>query len=237
MFKGAKVLLLAGAFAFTGTAIAQAGNVYNDPNTMQNNATSSNRATANGHTQVASGTQVRVRTDQAIDTKSGNVTAGQRFPATVSEDVLDANGNVAIPRGTPAELRVVSTGAKDSSMTLDLDSVNVNGQTFRLASSATSAAASTKRGGIGMNKRTGEYVGGGALAGTLLGALAGGGKGAAIGAVVGGAAGAGAQVLTRGKTLNVPAETQLTFRLNRSVSLPISTLNQNRQRMPVPNQR
>ena len=36
--------------------------------------------------------------------------------------------------------------------------------------------------GIGKNKRTAEYVGGGAVLGTLLGAIAGGGKGAAIGA-------------------------------------------------------
>ncbi|HVX66192.1 MAG TPA: hypothetical protein VHA11_06310, partial [Bryobacteraceae bacterium] len=55
--------------------------------------------------------------------------------------------------------------------------------------------------------------------GTILGAIAGGGKGAAIGAVAGGAAGAGAQVLTRGKDVKVPAETQLTFRLDQPINL------------------
>jgi outer membrane lipoprotein SlyB len=62
-------------------------------------------------------------------------------------------------------------------------------------------------------------VGGGAVLGTLLGAIAGGGKGAAIGAVAGAAAGGTAQVLTRGKEVRVPAETELTFRLEQSVRL------------------
>src|SRR5438045_7124252 len=48
------------------------------------------------------------------------------------------------------------------------------------------------------NKRTGEYVGGGAILGAIIGGIAGGGKGAAIGAGAGAAAGAGAQVLTKG---------------------------------------
>jgi hypothetical protein len=54
------------------------------------------------------------------------------------------------------------------------------------------------REGLGANKRTGAFVGGTALLGTVIGAIAGGGNGAAIGAVAGAGAGAGAQVLTRG---------------------------------------
>jgi hypothetical protein len=75
------------------------------------------------------------------------------------------------------------------------------------------------RQGLGQNKRTGEFVGGGAVLGTLLGAIAGGGKGAAIGALAGGATGAGAQVLTKGDHVRVPAETVLNFRLESSVNL------------------
>jgi outer membrane lipoprotein SlyB len=73
--------------------------------------------------------------------------------------------------------------------------------------------------GLGKNKRTAEMVGGGAVLGTILGAIAGGGKGAAIGAAAGAAAGAGVQVLTRGKEVKVPAETQLTFQLDQPVNL------------------
>ena len=170
-------------------------------------------------TTLPAGTEVHVRVDQDINAKSGNVTPGAMFPGTVSRDITDASGNVVIPRGSRAQLSVVQASEKADDLTLDLRSIEVNGRTYRMDTEGTSAAGSTKKGGLGMNKRTGKYVGGGALAGTLLGALAGGGKGAAIGAIVGGAAGAGAQVLTRGKELNVPAETELNFRLNQSVRM------------------
>jgi YmgG-like glycine-zipper protein len=68
--------------------------------------------------------------------------------------------------------------------------------------------------GLGKNERTGKYVGGGAVLGAIIGAITGGGKGAAIGAGAGAAAGAGVQVLTRGKSVDVPSESLLTFRLS-----------------------
>jgi len=170
-------------------------------------------------TTLPAGTEVHVRVDQDINAKSGNLTPGAQFPGTISRDITDANGNVVIPRGARAQLAVAQASNNPNDLTLDLRSINVNGRSYRMDTQGTTAAGSSKNGGIGMNKRTGEYVGGGALAGTLLGALAGGGKGAAIGAVVGGAAGAGTQVLTRGKELNIPAETELNYRLNQAVRM------------------
>jgi len=76
-----------------------------------------------------------------------------------------------------------------------------------------------RRSGVGKNSRTGEFVGGGALFGTIVGALAGGGKGAAIGAVAGAAAGAGAQTLTRGSSIHIPAEAVLDFRLDQPLDI------------------
>ena len=58
--------------------------------------------------------------------------------------------------------------------------------------------------------------------GTLIGAIAGGGKGVAIGAVAG--AGAGTQVLTRGKTVKVPAETTLRFKLDQPLDVASGVL-------------
>src|SRR5207248_10495334 len=170
-------------------------------------------------TTLPAGTEVHVRVDQDINAKNGNLSPGAQFPGTVSRDITDASGNVVIPRGAHAQLAVVQASNNASDLTLDLRSVEVNGRTFRMDTEGTSAAGSSKRGGLGMNKRTGEYVGGGALAGTLIGALAGGGKGAAIGAILGAGAGAGTQVLTKGKELNVPAETELNFRLENSVRM------------------
>jgi hypothetical protein len=201
------------------------------PNNQSQPVFGSNQQTGN----LSSGTEVKVRTDQAIDSKTSQ--ANQVFPGTVSQDVVDQSGNVVIPRGSQAELVVVPVNASnnnnDKELTLDLGAVTVNGQRFIMNSDTTSAAGSNQNGGIGANKRTGKYIGGGALAGTIIGAIAGGGKGAAIGAIAGGAAGAGAQVLTRGKTLNVPAETELNFRLNQPMQLPVAAPS-NRSTLPPP---
>ncbi len=161
---------------------------------------------------VPSGTEIQVRTDEAIQATTKNV--GQTYGGEVSQAVLDAAGKVVIPRGAKAQLVVAKT-PDDKGVTLDLHSINVAGRRY-LLNTAPGTARSQKE-GIGMNKRTGKYVGGGALAGTLIGAIAGGGKGAAIGALAGGAAGAGAQVLTRGSELKIPAESELKFQLARDL--------------------
>src|SRR5262249_50940139 len=150
-------------------------------------------------------TEVALRTDTAIKIDPANV--GKSYAATVMDDAKDQEGNVAIPRNSKARLAVVRTeDGKD--VALDLESVNVRGQRVLLSSNAKKSGAE----GVGMNKRTGKYVGGGAAAGTLIGAIAGGGKGAAIGALAGGAAGAGTQIYTgRGKK-DIPAEAELKFK-------------------------
>src|SRR2546423_11931690 len=158
------------------------------------------------------GTDIKVVTDDAIPAKPS---ANTKYAATVKSDIKDKSGNVAIPRGSRAELVAVpSSDGKDTS--LDLRAVTVNGTRYALTT-ATSGKTSTP-GGIGMNKRTGKYVGGGAAVGAGLGALMGGGKGAAIGAVVGGAGGAGAQVMTN-KKKELPAETELSFKLAQDLKL------------------
>jgi hypothetical protein len=175
------------------------------------------RPYAHDWTVLPAGTSISVRTDETID--SNNAADGRTFPAAIVQDVLDNNGNVVIPRGSRATLvvrRVTEGGTLTSgSYILDLDAVHVNGRRYVVNTSEVAAGES----GIGKNKRTAEYVGGGAVLGTLLGAIAGGGKGAAIGAVAGAAAGGGAQVLTKGHEIRVPAETVLNFRLERPLHL------------------
>jgi hypothetical protein len=152
---------------------------------------------------LPSGTEIRVRTDTAINAQPAD--AGKTFTGRISKDVIDNNGSVVIPQGSRAQLAVVQDGDKAA---LDLRSVVVNGRRYSIVAGGGAGSGE----GLGKNKRTAKYVGGGALAGTLIGALAGGGKGAAIGALIGGAGGAGAQVLTKSKDLKVPAETELTFK-------------------------
>jgi hypothetical protein len=161
---------------------------------------------------LPSGSTIKVRTDTAIPAK---LVRGASYTATVSEDVKDSSGAILIPKGAKAQLVATSPStAKDP--TLDLRSVTINNQRF-LVTTATSSASS-RPGGLGANKRTGMYVGGGAAAGAVLGALVGGGKGAAIGALLGGAGGAGAQVLT-GRKKELPPETELSFKLAQDLQL------------------
>lgn len=155
-------------------------------------------------------TEIKVRTDVAIPAKPA---ANTTFAATVSDDIMDSTGKVAIPKGSRAQLAAEPTNdGKDT--TLDLRSVTVNGKRYFLVTQDKSSAP----GGLGVNKRTGKYVGGGAAGGALLGALIGGGKGAAIGALIGGAGGAGAQVYT-GRKKALPAETELSFKLAQDLQM------------------
>jgi len=156
---------------------------------------------------IDAGTTVNVRTNQTIDVKENN---GQVFTGVVDQDVMNGRGEVAIPRGSNVEL--VVRNISNNEMALDVNAITVNGQRFAVDTQE-NVVTSERKEGVGANKRTGKYVGGGAVLGAIVGAIAGGGKGAAIGAGVGAGAGAGAQVLTRGNRVNVPAESLLTFRL------------------------
>ena len=159
------------------------------------------------------GTELPIRVNEAID--SAKAAEGQGFAAEVSGNVLNGAGTVVIPKGSAAELVIVSAsqggkirGASD--LVVKLASVTAGGRRYEL-----DAADVAQRGteGVGANKRTATYTGGGAAVGAIIGAIAGGGKGAAIGAGAGAGAGALTQILTKGKAVRVPAESVLTFRL------------------------
>jgi len=156
---------------------------------------------------IDAGTTMQIRT---VDDIKANDSDGRVFPGVVDEDVLTRNGRIAIPRGSDVELIV--RRLPNNEVALDLDAVTINGERYGIEAEQ-SVVESQQKEGVGVNKRTGKYVGGGAILGAIIGGIAGGGKGAAIGAGAGAAAGAGAQVLTRGKSVRVPAESLLTFRL------------------------
>jgi hypothetical protein len=160
------------------------------------------------------GTEIALRTNERIDSK--DVVEGKTFSAQIAEDVREADGSVAIPRGSDASL--ITRRDTDGDIILDVDSIVVGGHRYRVN---TQDQEIEKRGrdGLGANKRTGEYVGGGAVLGAIIGAIAGGGKGAAIGAAAGAGAGAGTQIITRGKEVHVPAESVIRFKLDRPLKL------------------
>ena len=152
--------------------------------------------------QLPVGTEISVRNEETID--SSKAAEDQIFPAEVTTNVLDAMGNVVIPAGANAQIiiRSAQKGGKirgASDLVLDLASVSVDGRQYSLS---TEDLAEKGRNGVGINRRTGEFTGGGA----------------AIGAGSGAGAGALTQILTKG-TIKVPVESVLTFKLDRPLSV------------------
>jgi hypothetical protein len=155
--------------------------------------------------ELVPGTEISVRNEETID--SGKAVEGQTFPAEVTQDVLDGAGNVVIPRGSNAQIviRSASKGGRfhgTSDLVMDLASVSIDGRQYKLS---TADLAERGHSGIGANRRTGEFTGGGA----------------AIGAGSGAGAGAVTQILTKG-TIKVPVETILTFRLDQPLRVRAS---------------
>ena len=165
---------------------------------------------------IPAGTTVAVRANQTISSSE----AGKTFSAEVAQDITNQSGQLLVPKGSPAELVILETSSGGAvgtrTVELGLRSVTIGGRTHQVTT-----AGVTQRGneGLGANRRTAEMVGGGAALGTVIGAVVGGGKGAAIGAAAGAATGAAAQVYTRGKEVNVPAETVVSFRLDQPLQL------------------
>jgi hypothetical protein len=165
------------------------------------------------------GTKVAVRVFDAID--SATAAEGQTFSGEVTKDVVDAAGNVVIPARTSTEIVIKSAskggrfrGASD--LVLDLKSVTISGKRYGIE---TAAISKVGKQGLGANKRTATYTGGGAALGAIIGAIAGGGKGAAIGAASGAGAGAVTQAVTKGSSIKIPAETILTFQLDQPLTV------------------
>jgi hypothetical protein len=167
---------------------------------------------------IPAGTVIEVRTNEAINAESA--AEGRTYSAQIVREIVGGNGSVLVPGGSPAQLAVVQVKepgtVTSGNIELALRSITVNGRNYNVSSATVSEGG---EGGLGANRRTATYVGGGAVLGTLIGAAAGGGKGAAIGAAVGAAAGAATQVLTKGKEVRVPAETVLTFRSDQPLQL------------------
>jgi hypothetical protein len=171
--------------------------------------------------QLPAGTEITVRNEETID--SGKAVEGQTFPAEITRDVLDAAGSVVIPRGSNAQIviRSASKGGKirgASDLVLDLASVSIDGRQYEIS---TTDVSERGRSGVGANRRTAIFTGGGAAVGAIIGAIAGGGKGAAIGAGSGAGAGALTQILTKG-TIKVPVESLLTFKLDQPLRVALA---------------
>ena len=162
---------------------------------------------------IPAGTHIAVSTRQDLGSKISE--PGQTFSAVVATPIY-IGGKVAIRAGAPATGSVIDAkplgrfkgGAE---LVLRLDTVRASGATYEVASSTITRAEA------GKGKRTAGFIGGGGGAGALIGGLAGGGKGALIGGLIGAGAGTAGAGLTGKKDIVIPAESTLTFKLERAV--------------------
>lgn len=134
---------------------------------------------------VPSGTSLLIRTNETVSTRKA--ARGTVYDAFVADDVLDQNGTLLIPKGSPVELIVRSLpylgpGGVSTELTLGVRSITVNGVTYPVE---------TKTG----NPDSDGFV-------------ADGDAPSAVGA--GDAAG---QSLTTGQRISVPSQTLLSFRI------------------------
>ena len=167
---------------------------------------------------VRAGREIAIRTSESIVARSPS--DSRIYRGVVERDVRSEDGRVMIPSGSNAEL-ILRNSTRDE-VVLDLESVDVHGQRYAVSTENESVqAGGSEKQGVGANRRTGKYVGGGAVIGSIIGAIAGGGKGAAIGAAAGAGAGAVGQTVTRGGNVRVPAESLITFRLDRDLRVGI----------------
>src|ERR1043166_5142174 len=78
-------------------------------------------------TRIEPGTNISVRTNDAIDVERFD---NRVYYGIVDQNVRGTNGRLAIPRGSRVELIV--RVMRDNDLVLDLESVNVNGQRYAI---------------------------------------------------------------------------------------------------------
>ena len=151
---------------------------------------------------IAAGTFLPVRIGETLSAAHNQ--AGDGFLATLDQPLV-IDGFVIAERGSRLEGRVVEANTRLGIELVKLSTAD--GQHIQIRTQAFSKDPASSAGGDAAK------VGAGAALGAAIGAVAGGGKGAAIGVGAGAAAGVAGVMLSRGKTVKIPVETRIRFRI------------------------
>src|ERR1700693_5570507 len=124
---------------------------------------------------LSSGTSIEARIQDSLSSRHNK--AGETLRATVRADVQDAYGQVAIPAGSPVELRVAQLEAAtnksqaDGKIALVVTSVTVRGQKYQVSSPGNSVPHQLVGRGVTVGEV--EKAGGGAVIGAVAGRVIG----------------------------------------------------------------
>jgi len=162
---------------------------------------------------VPAGTTILVRMLDTVD--SSKNPPGSRFTATLETNLV-VNGKILVPKGNTiygrlAQAKQAGRATGSSELQLELTDIVVGGTAYPLLTSDYQVKGSSS------GKRSARRLLGGAGLGAAIGAIAG---NAGMGAAIGATAGAVGSVAQKGKSVNVPSETLLEFRLQQPASLP-----------------
>ena len=165
---------------------------------------------------LAAGTPLTVRIGENLSAARNQ--AGDTFFATLEQQLV-IDGFIIADRGSRVIGKVVEAvpagrGGGESHLRIELIKLNTtDGQHIPVKTDPYAKDGAGSPGGD-LAK-----IGAGAAIGAAIGAIAGGGKGAAIGAGAGAAAGTGAVLISNGRSVEIPVEARLTFRVKDSIRL------------------
>lgn len=165
---------------------------------------------------IPAGTVVTIRLGETVSSQKNQ--PGDTFSGTLDQALI-VDGFAIAERGSRIQGKVVDAQQAGrvkgvAQLALQLTKIHTaDGQDVAVSTERFAKEGPTSHG------EDAKKVGIGAALGAAIGAIAGGGKGAAVGAGVGGAAGAGTVAATRGKQVELPVETRLTFRLQEPVTV------------------
>lgn len=171
-------------------------------------------------TSIPRGTEMKIRLENAIDTKESK--DGDRFTAIVLTPSQYADATI---EGHVSRIEKSGKLKGKTELLLAFDRIRLrNGENIAFDAQVVevigekSAKNVDEEGNIesgSKGKTTAIRTGGGAAIGAAVGAIAGGGKGAAIGAIVGGAAGAGSTYIQGSNKVKLDAGTELVIKSTR----------------------
>jgi hypothetical protein len=174
-----------------------------------NTSVSANTGSPKAPVVAPAGSVLRVRLDQALDTKRSR--PGDRFTGVLDSPVV-ADGKEILAKGTIVQGHVLSARPSGrikgrAELSLTLDSCQVNGLNLPLSTDMVVRVSGNHR------KRNWTIVGGGAGTGALVGGAVAGPAGALIGAGSGAAAGTAGAAVSGQKDVSMPAESVVGFTL------------------------